>query len=131
MKPLTSPRLSCTVARRRGRACCRSCPQRRSTRRAGRRGHDRVIAAPPVAGATPVASRSALERALCLFTDVQPGEGVTALVMFANVFLILCAYYFVKPLRDGWLASSDGRGLSTMEMKAYTSFAQSVVLIGV
>jgi AAA family ATP:ADP antiporter len=90
-----------------------------------------VIAAPPVAGATPVASRSALERALCLFTDVQPGEGVTALVMFANVFAILCAYYFVKPLRDGWLASSDGRGLSTMEMKAYTSFAQSVVLIGV
>ena len=48
--------------------------------------------------------RSPLERGLRLFTDVRAGEGVTALVMFANVFLILCAYYFVKPLRDGWIA---------------------------
>ena len=60
-----------------------------------------------------------------------PGEGVTALVMVANVFLILCAYYFVKPLRDGWIATSDIAGLSKMEVKAYTSFAQGLVLIGV
>lgn len=73
---------------------------------------------------------SPLERGLQLFTDVHPGEGVTALVMFANVFLILCAYYFVKPLRDGWIAVSDVRGLSSMEVKAYSSFAQSLVLIG-
>jgi AAA family ATP:ADP antiporter len=74
---------------------------------------------------------SALERFLCLFTDVRAGEGVTAVVMFANVFLVLCAYYFLKPLRDGWIAGSDVFGLSKMEVKAYTSFAQSVVLIGV
>ena len=47
---------------------------------------------------------SRVERCLCLFTDVRPGEGPTALLMFANVFLILCAYYFVKPLREGWIA---------------------------
>jgi AAA family ATP:ADP antiporter len=74
---------------------------------------------------------SALERFLCLFTDVRAGEGVTAVVMFANVFLVLCAYYFVKPLRDGWIAGSDVFGLSKMEVKAYTSFAQSIVLIPV
>ena len=81
---------------------------------------------------SPVASAclSPLERGLKLFTDVRPGEGVTALVMFANVFLILCAYYFVKPLRDGWIAVSGVQGFTSMEVKAYTSFAQSVVLIG-
>ncbi len=69
--------------------------------------------------------RSSLERALCLFTDVRPGEGLTALVMVANVFLILCAYYFVKPLRDGWIAIADIGGFSNVEVKAYTSFAQA------
>ena len=73
---------------------------------------------------------STLERGLRLFAEVRPGEGLTALVMLADVFLILCSYYFVKPLRDGWIAASDIAGLSTMEVKAYTSFAQSLVLIG-
>ncbi len=49
--------------------------------------------------------------------------------MFANVFLILCAYYFVKPLREGWIAISDVSGLSKMEVKAYSSFGQSLLLI--
>jgi hypothetical protein len=34
---------------------------------------------------------SRLDRFLRLFTDVQAGEGINALLMFANVFLILCA----------------------------------------
>jgi len=74
--------------------------------------------------------RSPLERVLCLFTDVRPGEGLTAVVMVANVFLILCAYYFVKPLRDGWIAIADIGGFSNVEVKAYTSFAQSLFLAG-
>ena len=49
--------------------------------------------------------------------------------MFVNVFLILCAYYFVKPLREGWIAISDIGGLSKMEVKAYSSFAQSLFLL--
>jgi AAA family ATP:ADP antiporter len=72
---------------------------------------------------------SRLERFLRLFTDVRPGEGATALLMFVNVFLILCAYYFIKPLRDGWIAISDISGLSKMEVKAYTSFGQGLLLI--
>jgi AAA family ATP:ADP antiporter len=60
---------------------------------------------------------------------VRPGEGSTAVLMFANVFLILCAYYFVKPLREGWIAISDVSGLSKMEVKAYSSFGQSLLLI--
>jgi len=72
---------------------------------------------------------SASERFLCLFTEVKPGEGPTAMMMFANVFLILLAYYFIKPLREGWIAVSEIQGLSKMEVKAYSSFAQSVLLL--
>lgn len=75
------------------------------------------------------AQLSGTERLLGLFTEVRPGEGSTALLMFANVFLILCAYYFVKPLREGWIAISDVGGLSKMEVKAYSSFAQSLLLL--
>ncbi|RLA09619.1 MAG: hypothetical protein DRQ54_02150 [Gammaproteobacteria bacterium] len=69
------------------------------------------------------------ERVLRLFTEVRPGEGRTAVMMFANVFLILLAYYFIKPLREGWIAVSDIKGLSKMEVKAYSSFAQSILLL--
>ena len=69
------------------------------------------------------------ERILRLFTEVKPGEGITAMMMFANVFLILLAYYFIKPLREGWIAVSEIEGLSKMEVKAYSSFAQSVILL--
>jgi AAA family ATP:ADP antiporter len=74
---------------------------------------------------------SPLERFLRLFTDVRPGEGSTAVLMFANVFLILSAYYFIKPLREGWISISDVTGLSKMEVKAYSSFGQSVLLVPV
>ena len=50
------------------------------------------------------------ERILRLFTEVKPGEGTTAVMMFTNVFLILLAYYFIKPLREGWIAISDVEG---------------------
>ena len=69
------------------------------------------------------------ERILQIFTEVRAGEGYTALLMFANVFLILCAYYFIKPLREGWVAVSDISGLTKMEVRAYSSFAQSLLLL--
>ena len=69
------------------------------------------------------------ERILRLFTEVKPGEGTTAIMLFANVFLILLAYYFIKPLREGWIAVSDIEGLSKVEVKAYSSFLQSIILL--
>ena len=74
---------------------------------------------------------SILDRSLRVFTDMRAGEGATALLMFANVFLILCAYYFIKPLREGWISISDIGGLTKVEIKAYSSFAQSAFLIPV
>ena len=75
------------------------------------------------------AQLSQTERFLQLFTEIKAGEGSTAMLMFANVFLILCAYYFIKPLREGWIAVSDIEGLTKMEIKAYSSFFQAVLLL--
>ncbi|NNL65081.1 MAG: hypothetical protein HKP30_02450, partial [Myxococcales bacterium] len=72
--------------------------------------------------------RTRLERALGIFTDVRPGEGPTALLMFANVFLILCGYYFIKPLRDGWLAGEQIEGFEGT-IRAYSSFGQVLILV--
>ncbi|MBW2315796.1 MAG: hypothetical protein JRH10_16610 [Deltaproteobacteria bacterium] len=74
--------------------------------------------------------RSRLERVLGIFTDVRPGEGRTALLMFANVFLILCGYYFIKPLRDGWLAGEQIPGFEET-IRPYLSFVQVIVLLPV
>jgi len=90
-------------------------------------GVESTLAHPALGGAR----LSSLERFLRLFTDVRPGEGSTAVLMFANVFLILSAYYFIKPLREGWISISDVTGLSKMEVKAYSSFGQSVLLVPV
>jgi AAA family ATP:ADP antiporter len=65
------------------------------------------------------------------FTDIREGEANSALLMSLNVFLILCAYYFIKPLREGWIAVSDIGGLEKMEVKAYSSFGQSLLLLPV
>ena len=77
------------------------------------------------------ASPTPAERFLRLFTAVRPGEGRIALLMFANVFLLLCGYYLLKPLREGWLAISGVGNLGSMEVKTYTSFAQTLLLAGV
>ena len=71
-------------------------------------------------------SLSPLERFLCLFTDVRAGEGGTALAMFANVFLILCAYYLMKPLREGWIAVSPVAGHRVHELVVQPLLESSV-----
>ena len=50
-------------------------------------------------------------------TDVHPGEAITALLMTLNVFLMLSAYYMIKPVREALiLALAAGA-----ENKAYMS----------
>lgn len=71
--------------------------------------------------------RNPLERFLSLFTGVRGGEGGTVLLLAANVFLILTAYYIIKPVREALLLSYEGGA----ELKSYTSAAQAILLIGV
>ncbi len=35
-----------------------------------------------------------------LFSDVRPGEGASAVLLCLNIFLILTAYYVLKPVRE-------------------------------
>jgi ATP:ADP antiporter, AAA family len=67
--------------------------------------------------------RSGLERFLGLFTDVHAGEGTTALLLSLNIFLILMAYYVLKPVREALIL-----GEGSAELKTYMSAAQVVVL---
>jgi ATP:ADP antiporter, AAA family len=58
-----------------------------------------------------------LSRALRPITDVHPGEAVTALLLTLNVFLMLSAYYVIKPVREALiLAMASGA-----EYKSYMS----------
>jgi AAA family ATP:ADP antiporter len=74
-------------------------------------------------------AQRALRSLLRFFTDIHEGEETNALLLLLNVGLILCAYYLIKPLREGWISVSDIEGLSKVEVKAYSAFFQSLLLI--
>jgi len=69
------------------------------------------------------ANRSPLERLLGVFTDVHSGEGLTAVLLALNVFLILMAYYVLKPVREALIL-----GGGSPELKSYMSAVQVGVL---
>ena len=67
--------------------------------------------------------RSLLDRFLCLFTEVRRGEGPTALLLAVNVFLLLTAYYFIKPIREALILGEQGA-----EVKSYAGAVQAALL---
>ena len=67
-----------------------------------------------------------LDRALRLFADVKAGEGANVLILAVNVFLLLTAYYILKPLRDGLIIGEKGP-----EFAAYMSAAMAFLLVPV
>jgi AAA family ATP:ADP antiporter len=74
------------------------------------------------AAATP--PKSTLDRALGLAADVRGGEGVTALLLALNGFLLLTAYYTIRPLRSAFLLPVQlrlpgGTVLSGSEITSY------------
>jgi AAA family ATP:ADP antiporter len=71
--------------------------------------------------------RTGLERTLSVFTEVKGGEGVTALLLTVNIFLLLTAYYVIKPVREALILSMK----SGAEYKSYMSGAIAVALLGV
>ena len=68
-------------------------------------------------------------RLLSLVTRIDRRETGAALQLLASVFLILTAYYLIKPAREGWLAVSVIGDLSKLELKAYSSFGQVLLLV--
>jgi AAA family ATP:ADP antiporter len=52
--------------------------------------------------------RSALERGLSLITQVEPGEGASAVWMTVDVFVLLLSYYVIKPVREALILELEG-----------------------
>lgn len=69
-------------------------------------------------------SRSWLERALAPVADVQAGEGPSALLLTATMFVLLGAYYMLKTAREALILADGGA-----EVKAYSSAGQALLLL--
>lgn len=69
--------------------------------------------------------RSLLDRALSLVTRVEAGEGVTALLLALDVFLLMTAYSLIKPVREGLILVMK----SGAEYKAYMGGAIAIALL--
>ena len=64
-------------------------------------------------------------RFLRLFADIRQGEAPKALLLALNVFLLLLAYYILKPLREALLLVDS----KSAPVKSYLSGAQAVLFI--
>lgn len=74
---------------------------------------------------TPRAGSTALVRLLGIVTDVHPGETATALLLTLNVFLLLTAYYVIKPVREALILAME----SGAEYKSYMGGAIALFLL--
>lgn len=66
-----------------------------------------------------------IARALKVFGDVRPVEVAGVAAMFANLTVLLLAYYILKTAREPLILATGGA-----EMKAYAAGVQAVVLMG-
>ena len=71
------------------------------------------------------ATTSRLDRALGVFTDVRAGEGVNAVLMLVNVFLLLVCYSVIKTVREPLILLGGGA-----EVRSYAAAGQALVLMG-
>lgn len=61
---------------------------------------------------------------LRLFTVVHPGEALTAFLLSFNIFMLLTAYYILKPIRTALMLTGQ-----TAELQTYLYAAMAVLLI--
>jgi len=69
--------------------------------------------------------KNPLEKFLSLFTEVRPGEGGTAILLFINLFILMSSYYIMKPVREALILSGGGA-----EVKSYAAAGQALLLLG-
>jgi AAA family ATP:ADP antiporter len=72
----------------------------------------------------PKFSEHPLDWVLTLFADVRAGEATTALLLTANVFVLLTAYYLLKVAREPLILVGGGA-----EVKSYAAVGQSILLV--
>jgi ATP:ADP antiporter, AAA family len=83
------------------------------------------LSSPPTTPEPPSASRPGSLDLLRLFSDVRPGEGVTAVLLLVNLFLLLVGYYILKTVREPLVLTLGGA-----ELKSYAAAGQALTLIG-
>src|SRR5918992_5575385 len=71
------------------------------------------------------ATKSWLDRTLSIFADVRAGEGVTALLMLVNIFLLLVCYSVIKTVREPLILLGGGA-----EVRSYAAAGQALLLMG-
>lgn len=71
------------------------------------------------------AKKTPLEAVLNIVTEVKSGEAPTALLLTLNVFLLLTAYYIIKPVREELILAME----SGAEYKSYMSGAIAIALM--
>src|SRR5688572_23906070 len=69
--------------------------------------------------------KTVLDRALSIFADVRSGEGVSALLLAANVFYLLAFYSVLKVVRDALILSEAGAIAAS-----YASAGQAILMLG-
>jgi ATP:ADP antiporter, AAA family len=68
--------------------------------------------------------KSLLEKVLSIFATVREGEGLTAILLATNVFLLLTAYYIIKPVREALILGGSGA-----EIKSYAGAGQALLFL--
>lgn len=70
-------------------------------------------------------SKNIVERFLALFTEVRPGEGYSTLILCLSIFVLLAAYYIIKPVREALILAGGG----SAEIKSYAAAGQALLLM--
>jgi ATP:ADP antiporter, AAA family len=68
--------------------------------------------------------KTTLERTLSLFAPIRRGEGFTALLLACNIFILLMAYYIIKPVREALILGGAGA-----EIKSYAGAVQALMFL--
>jgi AAA family ATP:ADP antiporter len=65
-----------------------------------------------------------LHKFLRLFTVIHPGEATTAFLLTFNIYLLLLAYYIIKPVREALILGGQGA-----DIKSYLSVPMAILMI--
>jgi AAA family ATP:ADP antiporter len=74
---------------------------------------------------SPNPRKSLLDRVLSAFTDVRAGEGVSAILLAANVFYLLAFYSVLKVVRDALILDEAGAVAAS-----YSNAGQALLMLG-
>ena len=69
-------------------------------------------------------NKTAVDRLLLLVSDVRAGEGHTAVLLMANLFLLLTDYLIIKTVREALILSEGGA-----VVKSYAAAGQALLLL--